>query len=98
MLSPALSFLVEAEPGQSWSGTNPGKSHKDDEGIGACEQYREAERDGIVQPGEITAHRHLMHVYKYLVGVEVKNVDTESSERFRARSNKQYWNNEGINL
>lgn len=61
----------------------------------------EAERDGIVQPGEITDHRHLRLVCKYLVGVEVKNVDTDSSEwcpMTEREATSRNWNSEDIYL
>jgi len=50
------------------------KSHKDDEGLEACELRGEADRAGIVQSGEEKEQGHLIHVYKYLVGVEAKNM------------------------
>lgn len=76
-------------------------SHKGEEGIGAYELCREAERDSIIQPGEITDHGPLMHVYKYLVGLEVKNVNTDSSESCLMtgqEATSRNRNSEGIHL
>lgn len=78
MLGPVLGSLVQE--GHGHTGANPVKTHKDDEGLGACELRGEAERAGIVQPGEEKAQGHLIHVYKHLVGVEVKNMEADSSE------------------
>lgn len=55
------------------------QGHEDDEGLGAFELHGEAERAGIVQPGE-DAQGHLIHVYKYLTSAEVKNMETHSSQ------------------
>ncbi|KAJ7409665.1 hypothetical protein BTVI_55912 [Pitangus sulphuratus] len=77
MLSPVLSFLAQ---GLGHSAANPVTSHKDDESIGACRLCEEAERDVIVQPGEVKDQRHPLYMYKYLVGVEVQNMEADSSE------------------
>ncbi|PKU46609.1 hypothetical protein llap_3100 [Limosa lapponica baueri] len=75
MLGPFLDYLVQE--GHGYTTAKPVKSHKDKEGFGACELCAEAETAGLVQPGEEKAQGHLI---PYLVGVEVKNMDADSSE------------------
>ena len=75
----ALSASLQMIPNRR-RGDRPGVCHKDDEGLGACELHGEVERAGIVQPGVEKAQGHLIHMYKHLVGVEVKNIEADSSE------------------
>lgn len=63
------------QEGHGHTGANPVKRHKAHEGFGACEIHGEAKRADIVHPGEEKDQWHLIHVYKYLVGMKVKNME-----------------------
>ena len=54
---------------QGHTGVSPVKDHKDDKGMGTSDLQRQAERAGIVQPGEEKAQgAQSISVYKYLMG------------------------------
>ena len=61
------------------AGVSPVKVHKDDEGAGASDIWREAERPGSTQPGEEEVQGDPISVYKYLME-EVKKTQPDSSQ------------------
>lgn len=77
VLSPVLSSLLLL--GNEYTEVCWAQGHEDDEGLGAFELHGEAERPRIVQPRE-DAQGHLIHVYKYLMSAEVKNMEIHSSQ------------------
>lgn len=79
VLGPVLGSLVQE--GSEHTEVSRAQGHEDAQGLGACELCGEAERACIVQPGE-DAQGHLIHVYKYLMSAEVKNMEPDSSQQY----------------
>lgn len=77
VLGPVPDSLIEE--GNEHTEVSWAQGHEDDEGLGACELRREAKTACIVQPGQ-DAQGHLIHVYKYLMSAEAKNMEPVSSQ------------------